>query len=233
MLFTTLQPVNEENYKSVVVLELFTSQGCSSCPSADALLDEVNNTYSNTDVITLSYHVDYWNYIGWNDPFSKSTFTEKQRTYSRKFFRSSIYTPQVVVNGKEHFVGSEKRTMNSKLKLYMAKASENKVAMSNVKKLKDVVKLDYKISGSIKNKTLRVALVIRERETSISQGENRNRVLKNSNIVVEERYLDISHETGHAEITIPNLVLDTDDISVIVLVQNEDLDITGGSQSVL
>lgn len=233
MLVTTLQPVKDEVYKPVVVLELFTSQGCSSCPSADALLDAVSTTYSKTNVITLSYHVDYWNYIGWKDPFSQNAFTEKQRAYSRKFFRSSIYTPQVVVNGQEHFVGSDKSTMEKKLKTYLNKSSENQVAIANLSQSKGVVKLDYKVNGNVENKTLRVALVIKERETSIDRGENKNRVLKNSNIVVEERYLNLNSVTGHVEITIPNLVLDTDDLSVIVLVQNADLGITAGSQMVL
>ena len=233
MLFTALQPINKENYKPIVVLELFTSQGCSSCPSADALLGDVSATYSNTNVITLSYHVDYWNYIGWKDPFSQSDFSDKQRAYSRKFFSSSIYTPQVVVNGKEHFVGSNKGVMNAKLKMYLNKKSENEVFISNIHRSKDVVKLNYKVNGSVKNKELRVALVIKERETAINRGENRNRVLKNSNIVVEERYVKLDLQTGQTEIKIPKLVLDTDDLSVIVLVQNDDLDITGGSQSVL
>lgn len=233
MLVTTLQPVKDEVYKPVVVLELFTSQGCSSCPSADALLDAVSTTYSKTNVITLSYHVDYWNYIGWKDPFSQNVFTEKQRAYSRKFFRSSIYTPQVVVNGQEHFVGSDKSIMEKKIKTYLNKSSENQVAIANLSQSKGVVKLDYKVNGNVENKTLRVALVIKERETSIDRGENKNRVLKNSNIVVEERYLNLNSVTGHVEITIPNLVLDTDDLSVIVLVQNADLGITAGSQMVL
>jgi len=91
----------EETYKPVVVLELFTSQGCSSCPKADELLSEVRDgaANENVDVIVLSYHVDYWNYIGWKDPYSKKAYSNKQRAYSGKFNSSSIYTPQIVVNG--------------------------------------------------------------------------------------------------------------------------------------
>lgn len=233
MLMAALQPVNKENYKPIVVLELFTSQGCSSCPSADALLAEVNKAYNDANVITLSYHVDYWNYIGWKDPFSKSIFSDKQRAYSRKFSSSSIYTPQVVVNGKEHFVGSNKGKMNTKLKTYLNENSENDVVISNVNKLKDVIKLDYKVNGNVKNKKLRVALVIKERATSVKRGENRNRVLKNSNIVIEERYLKLNSGIGQTEITIPKLVLNTDNLSLIVLVENNALDITGGSQLTL
>ncbi|MEP1490101.1 MAG: DUF1223 domain-containing protein [Algibacter sp.] len=233
ILVTIFQPVKEERYKPVVVLELFTSQGCSSCPSADVLLSDINRMYADKDVITLSYHVDYWNYIGWKDPFSKKAFSDKQRDYSRKFFSSSIYTPQVVVNGKEHFVGSKKELMTANLKTYLSRFSENEVAISNVEKFKGLIKFDYEINGRTENKKLRIALVIKERETTVNRGENKNRVLKNSNIVVRELYLDLNLRSGTAQISIPELVLKTDDLSIIVLVENKDLDITGGSQMVL
>lgn len=90
----------------IVVLELFTSQGCSSCPAADVQLEEAKKNYPER-VFALSYHVDYWNYIGWEDPFSKKAYTFKQREYNQKFRSSSNYTPQLVVNGKEHFGGSD------------------------------------------------------------------------------------------------------------------------------
>jgi hypothetical protein len=86
-------------HEPVVVLELFTSQGCSNCPSADLSLQKVKKEDKN-GVFTLSYHVGYWNYIGWKDPFSKAIYAEKQRKYNVKFRNNSNYTPQVVVNGK-------------------------------------------------------------------------------------------------------------------------------------
>ena len=98
--FTTTE-VSEENPTSntrtdqVILLELFTSQGCSSCPSADRLLDKTLANHKN--VIGLSYHVDYWNYIGWKDPFSSKVYSNYQRAYGSKFRSSSIYTPQLAV----------------------------------------------------------------------------------------------------------------------------------------
>ena len=112
---------DDKKQESVVVLELFTSQGCSSCPSADVLLDKVRNEYKSENVFTLSYHVDYWDYIGWKDPFSQKQFTEKQRSYAQKFNDNRIYTPAVVVNGKEHFVGSNRSKMYAKIKEYQQK----------------------------------------------------------------------------------------------------------------
>jgi hypothetical protein len=79
------------------------------------LLKDVNNNDSTSQVLALSYHVDYWNYIGWKDPFSRTEFSDLQRLYGRKFNSSSIYTPQMVINGKEHFVGSNEGILMSKI----------------------------------------------------------------------------------------------------------------------
>ncbi|WP_298894667.1 thioredoxin family protein [uncultured Psychroserpens sp.] len=219
-----------ETYPPVTVLELFTSQGCSSCPPADKLLTAIQDRDDKNSVIALSYHVDYWNYIGWKDPFSKESFSDKQRSYSRKFNSSTIYTPQVVVNGKEHFVGSNEVVMKNKLKAYASIASKNKIDVTSIVNSQDNISFEYSIVGSIKNKVLRVALVIEERITKIARGENRNRTLKNSNIVVLEDKLNLKSATGTHQLTIPNLVNKTDKIKLVFIIQNTDLDILGASQ---
>ena len=90
-----------------VIVELFTSEGCSSCPAADAALRELENSQSvpGVEVIALGEHVDYWNRLGWKDGFSSSAYTERQRQYAAGFGTGS-YTPQAVVNGRYEFVGS-------------------------------------------------------------------------------------------------------------------------------
>jgi hypothetical protein len=90
---------------SPVVLELFTSQGCSSCPPADALISELG---SAKGVIPLAYHVDYWNNLGWSDPFSSHQFSERQSAYSRAMDLGGEYTPQMVIGGESQFVGSDR-----------------------------------------------------------------------------------------------------------------------------
>ena len=85
-----------------VVLELFTSQGCSSCPPADALLGELAK---RDEVVTLAFHVDYWDYIGWKDPFGDPLHTARQRAYAAHLGQRTIYTPQLVVDGAGHVVG--------------------------------------------------------------------------------------------------------------------------------
>ncbi len=92
-----------------VVVELFTSEGCSSCPAADAALRELEAAQSvpGVEVLALGQHVDYWNRLGWKDPFSATAFTERQRAYAT-VFGSGSYTPQAVVNGAVEFIGSQR-----------------------------------------------------------------------------------------------------------------------------
>lgn len=88
-----------------VVVELFTSQGCNSCPPADAYLGELAK---RPDILALSWHVDYWDYIGWKDPFAQHAFTKRQHAYSRSLEQRYVYTPQMVINGQFQGIGSER-----------------------------------------------------------------------------------------------------------------------------
>ncbi|PWL37693.1 DUF1223 domain-containing protein [Flagellimonas aquimarina] len=221
--------VKEKSYESAVVLELFTSQGCSSCPPADMLLEKVKKQYPES-VYALSYHVDYWNYIGWEDPFSKSVYTKKQREYNRKFKYRGNYTPQLVINGEEHFVGSSQSKMYTKLNEYKIKKASNAIDINIGKTGDNSIAFDYAIEGDLIGKQLRIVLVLDERTTSVKRGENRNRVLKNSNIVVAEKYIPVSAKKGESSITVPKLVSSDDKLTLIVLIESNDLDITGAAK---
>jgi hypothetical protein len=109
----SLAQINEaapqpDGEKTPVIVELFTSEGCSSCPPADVLLMQLEEKQpiANAEIIALSEHVDYWNRLGWADPFSSSLFSQRQSDYSRAFGLEDIYTPQMVVDGRAEFVGS-------------------------------------------------------------------------------------------------------------------------------
>ncbi|WP_420600887.1 DUF1223 domain-containing protein [Flagellimonas sp.] len=227
---TEEKKVEEGIYKPVVVLELFTSQGCSSCPPADVLLEKAKKQYPN-EVFALSYHVDYWNYIGWEDPFSKSTFTKKQRDYNRKFQYRSNYTPQLVVNGKEHFVGSNGSKLASRISNYKLKKAENSIVLKNISLSGSNISYDFKAEGSLEGKQLRAVLVLDERTTSVKRGENRNRTLKNSNIVIAENYALLQSSEGKATISVPTIVSKNEALTLMLLVEADNLDITAATKA--
>ena len=218
-----------ETYEPVVVLELFTSQGCSSCPRADEILKNVKQAEDHSKVITLSYHVDYWNYIGWKDPFSKKAYTEKQQVYGQKFYSNRIYTPQMVVNGREHFVGSKSGVLQEKLAAYLKGETTNAIKISNSEIKNGKVNFTYHVEGDIADKQLRFVLVINERITNVKRGENRNRTINNSNIVITELRKAIS-KSGETALLIPELVEETDQLRVVALVETKNLDIIAGAQ---
>jgi hypothetical protein len=97
----------------LVVVELFTSQGCSSCPPADSYLGELAR---RPDVLALAFHVDYWNYIGWTDPFASKLASQRQREYARHLNLRYVYTPQMVINGASEGVGSERGVIGTLIK---------------------------------------------------------------------------------------------------------------------
>ena len=95
----------QESKRPLAVVELFTSQGCSSCPPADAYLGDLAD---GGDVVALAYHVDYWDYLGWRDTLGSPANTERQRAYGRSFGSRSVYTPQAVINGRQHMSGAKR-----------------------------------------------------------------------------------------------------------------------------
>ncbi len=216
----------QQNNESAMVLELFTSQGCSSCPPADELLDEIREQYQNQNVFVLSYHVDYWNRLGWKDPFSKESYSDYQREYAQQFNSGSIYTPQLVVNGSEHFTGSNRYKADAALKRYARSKVSNTIVIEDIKKESEKIYLNYDVKGG-KFNTVTFALIVSERLTKISRGENRNRSLKNTNIVVNRIVTKVSN--GKATITIPDWISGKDKLSIIAYTQDGFLKTTGAT----
>jgi hypothetical protein len=108
-LFALPRAVRAQTPARLVVLELFTSQGCSSCPPADTLLHRLAT--SDVTLLPLAFHVTYWNYLGWRDPYSLEAATERQKAYARLTGAASVYTPQLIVDGRRDVIGSDQRAV--------------------------------------------------------------------------------------------------------------------------
>jgi hypothetical protein len=163
-----------------VVVELFTSQGCSSCPPADAYLRELAR---RGDVIALAYHVDYWNYIGWVDPFASNETTQRQRDYARTLGQRYVYTPEMVVAGARHEDGAKREAIERLIAAARQAPPGPAIALSR----SGDGGLRVKIAGqaSPPAEALAVWLVRFDREhwTKVAEGENQGRMLGDFQVV--------------------------------------------------
>ena len=168
-----------------ILLELFTSQGCSSCPSADKLLAKTYEEAqrNHKQLFVLSYHVDYWDRLGWKDPFSQSLFTKRQYQYGEHFGLQGVYTPQVVVNGTKEFVGSNAQKLDSALENTSNPKAKIDISLEDVKWQNGQISFGYNLKGDIKNSDLQVAILSKKEETNIPRGENSGLKLSGSNVV--------------------------------------------------
>jgi hypothetical protein len=178
----TFQPIDNQPF---ILLELFTSQGCSSCPSADKLVEKtlLEAQKSGKKVFVLSYHVDYWDRLGWKDPFSQSQFTQRQYDYAKWMNSANVYTPQIVVNGQDEFVGSDSKKMAQTLSKLSDSDSKVNFKFEHIEWKNEAVNLELELSNLPKNSQLNVALVNKNTETSIPRGENEGRKLSGVNVV--------------------------------------------------
>ncbi len=168
-----------------VVIELYTSQGCSSCPPADALLRELS---VRDDVIPLALHVDYWDYIGWEDTFGQAQFTRRQKGYARAAGKRMVYTPQMVIEGQDHLVGSKPQEVERLIRRHKANDSGIDLSVS-----REGDQLTIRASADRpRDKPLWVQLVrVRDSQpVEIRRGENAGKRIIYSNIVSEWMHLE-------------------------------------------
>ncbi len=175
-LIAGLSPVASLAAERPVVVELFTSQGCSSCPPADAYLREL--TKDRRDVLALAFHVTYWDRLGWKDPFSLPAATQRQDVYGRRFGDGS-YTPEIVVDGAASMVGSDRRDVGSAIE--NARRNGRTAAAVSVSKSGEQVSIQVG-AGNGSGKILLIGFD-REHTTAVGRGENSGRTLTEANVV--------------------------------------------------
>ncbi len=202
-----------------VVVELFTSQGCSSCPPADAFLADLAR--SRPDVLALGYHVTYWNSLGWRDPYSLDAATQRQRHYARLLSLDNIYTPQMVVDGRRDVVGSNRRAAVAAIQAAGTQARGPALRLTHGG---GEVTLD--VGAGTGRGALWLVGYDPEHRTAVGRGENGGRTLLEANIVRE--IADVGGWTGapvHLSLTPPKGKL------LAIILQGEDGGIIGAARA--
>jgi len=214
--------VQESVKEPFAVVELFTSEGCSSCPPADEFLTELVQTTEKTDrIFSLSFHVDYWNRLGWHDPFSNSAFTYRQRTYAYALGTSDVYTPQMIVNGTYGFNGANRVKALKYIKSVLKQPAEVSVALNLGKnRERDSIMVEYMVSETAREHMLYLALVEKEIMSRVLSGENAGMLLHHANVVRAFKSVRLKKNlAGRIEFSLPDSV-DRENFAVIGYIQN-------------
>jgi hypothetical protein len=207
-------PVHADGF---ALVELFTSEGCSSCPAADELVASLPKSYS-TGVYVLSFHVDYWDRLGWKDPFSKADYTLRQKQYTETLNLRSLYTPQVIINGKTELVGSDESRIRAAIDQELAHTTNAPIEANAHSADGKTITVDYTLTGKSQG-ALQAALIQLEASTAVKNGENAGRQLHHTNIV---RDLNTSNKSkGALTLSFP-AGLTASNCKVLVLLQNKD-----------
>jgi hypothetical protein len=192
-----------------VVVELFTSQGCSSCPPADRILGEIAQ---RDDVIALGLHVDYWDYIGWKDKFANPAFTKRQRAYARAAGERSVYTPQMIVGGKDHLIGTKPMQLADLLQAHAAIPKPVEVSLSRGGGRVTIVAKSR--NGAVQGALVQLVTYTPRASVAIGRGENAGKTLEYHNIVRE--WVDVGTWDGRTDFRATVRVPDNTPVAVLV-----------------
>jgi hypothetical protein len=228
----------------VAVVELFTSEGCNSCPPADALLARLESEQKEGErrVIPLAFHVDYWDYLGWRDRFASKAFSDRQREYAAAFARAGgkggVYTPQMVVNGTVGFVGSDERAARSAIERALQSSPAFRVAASiaergpgepiHIAATIEPVEKPAKDGRVDRAKVLAAAVVEDGLSTDVKRGENAGRTLRHERVVRAFGSKKVEGGKAEVELRLPEGVRE-DHCRVVVYVQDAEALAVGGA----
>ena len=190
------------------VLELFTSEGCSSCPPAEVI---VNELAQRPGVLALSFHVDYWDDLGWRDRYSLASATQRQRRYAQALRQSSVYTPQAVIDGSRDVVGSQRGAV------MQAVAGRRDGIQTSVSVSDGTIQIHVGAGSDAVSADVLLVGYLREATTSIGRGENSGRTVKESNIVLSMDDLGRWNGKPHEfQLSVGRLARNVTDIAVLV-----------------
>ena len=223
-LVTSLVPAAVSQAESLrndakVVVELFTSQGCASCPPADALL---TGLAEREDVVALAYHVDYWDYIGWRDTFGHEAFSDRQRAYAKSWGSSRIYTPQMVVNGEKPVVGSRRGEVQT------AVAAAALPLTIQMRREGDMLRVEVPPAADLPDAVVWLVTYLDRADVAIDKGDNAGKAMVYTQVVTGRQILGMWEARSGAELKLPLAeMLGNGNSGLAILVQQENKGLPG------
>jgi hypothetical protein len=214
------------------VVELFTSEGCSSCPPAEQVLGELSEAAgrSGEPVYCLAFHVDYWNHLGWADPFSSAAFSQRQSQYAQAFHADEVYTPQMIVNGTAQFTGSDRAAARAALGGALGRAGLAKLELSVRRGADGGYTASYAVAGAPAGAVVNVAVTEQGLSSNVERGENAGRLLRDPAVVRWFSTMRVDAQ-GRGQITLPALAgVNLHQATVVAYVQlPDDMKILGSA----
>ena len=174
------------------VVELFTSQGCYSCPPADKIIGKMAK---KKDILALGWHVDYWDYLGWKDTFASRSNTERQYRYARSLQERQVYTPQAVINGRAHAVGSDESKIRNAISTFDS-VGQGLTASIDVSVKDDNLMIDIASTKASRRKTLWLVYYNNAEKVDVERGENRGKLITYHNVVQDIQMLGMVKNNG-------------------------------------
>ncbi|HWB26927.1 MAG TPA: DUF1223 domain-containing protein [Chitinophagaceae bacterium] len=208
------QPASNTGF---AVVELFTSEGCSSCPPADDAVANLLDKYKNS-VYVLGFHVDYWDYLGWKDAYSSAAYSRRQQQYGSAFHLNSVYTPQAIVNGTTEFTGSDTRKLYASVEQGLSQLATTSIEIIARPSGNKTVTVNYTLSQGAKG-LLNIALVELHAQSSVQRGENSGKLLHHVNVVRDFKTINVKEQRGDVVLALPQ-GLTGKDCAVIAYIQD-------------
>ncbi len=216
--------------RAFAIVELFSSEGCSSCPPAEQLLGELlgEARAQGTNILYLGFHVNYWDGLGWKDPYSSAAFTQRQRMYADRWGKSGLYTPQAVVGGRYEMLGSYEAKLRAAIEVSLSRETYTTVEVKLGEATADHVEVDFTIDGAPADALLDLALVERDLRDVPDRGENEGTPIGLQNVV--RTFETVAATTkGHATLRVPPGVRHAHASVVAYVQKRDDLVIVGGT----
>lgn len=190
------------NNKGFAIVELFTSEGCSSCPPADELMAKLQRENSDKNIYFLAFHVDYWDRLGWKDQFSSAEFTKRQQHYQDWLNLYVMYTPQFIINGTAEFAGYNEIALSQKIADALETKQTDKLELT-AHSDKDLIAVHFKINSVQKGRKLFIATILRKGISKVELGENKGNTLNYVQIVKDLKSYTLAEKEGNLTISKP------------------------------